>query len=71
MTDAALRRPALAWLNYHHLLYFYTVAREGSIARACGVLHLTQPTVSSQLRTLEEALGERLFERRGRGLVLT
>jgi LysR family transcriptional activator of nhaA len=71
VTDAAPRRPALAWLNYHHLLYFYTVAREGSIARACGVLHLTQPTVSSQLRTLEEALGEKLFERHGRGLVLT
>ncbi|HEU4954620.1 MAG TPA: transcriptional activator NhaR [Gemmatimonadales bacterium] len=71
MSDASPHRPALAWLNYHHLLYFYTVAREGSIARACAVLHLTQPTVSSQLRTLEEAFGEKLFERRGRGLVLT
>ncbi len=65
------RRPALSWLNYHHLLYFYTAAREGGIARAAGVLHLTQPTVSTQIRTLEEALGERLFERRGRGLALT
>jgi LysR family transcriptional activator of nhaA len=65
------RRPALTWLNYHHLLYFYTVAREGSIARACAVLHLTQPTISAQIRTLEESLGERLFERRGRGLALT
>jgi LysR family transcriptional activator of nhaA len=71
VSNLAPRRPALAWLNYHHLLYFYTVAREGSIARACTVLHLTQPTVSSQLRTLEEALGEKLFERRGRGLMLT
>ncbi len=61
----------MAWLNYHHLLYFWTVAREGSIARACEVLHLTQPAVSAQLRTLEAALGERLFERRGRSLVLT
>jgi LysR family transcriptional activator of nhaA len=69
--DVEPRRPALAWLNYHHLLYFYTVAREGSIARACAVLHLTQPTVSSQLRTLEGAFGEKLFERRGRGLALT
>ena len=59
------------WLNYHHLLYFFTVAREGSVARAAQVLHLTQPTVSSQVRMLERALGERLFERRGRGLVLT
>jgi LysR family transcriptional activator of nhaA len=58
-------------LNYHHLLYFYVVAREGSIARATTVLDLTQPTISGQLRTLEQALGERLFERRGRNLVLT
>ena len=61
----------MAWLNYHHLLYFWTVAREGSITRACEVLHLTQPAVSAQLRTLERALGEPLFERRGRKLVLT
>jgi LysR family transcriptional activator of nhaA len=65
------RRPGLAWLNYHHLLYFYTTAREGSVARACTVLHLTQPTISAQIRTLEQSLGERLFERRGRGLALT
>jgi LysR family transcriptional activator of nhaA len=61
----------MAWLNYHHLLYFHTVAREGSVARAAEVLHLTQPTVSTQVRLLERALGERLFERRGRGLALT
>lgn len=61
----------MAWLNYHHLLYFYTVAREGSVARAAEVLHLTQPTISTQVRTLERALGERLFEKRGRGLALT
>ena len=71
MTTDEPRRPALAWLNYHHLLYFYTVAREGSMARASAVLHLTQPTVSSQIKALEEALGEKLFERRGRGLALT
>jgi LysR family transcriptional activator of nhaA len=59
------------WLNYHHLLYFWTVAREGSIARATEVLHLTQPTISSQLRLLEESLGEKLFEKSGRNLVLT
>jgi LysR family transcriptional activator of nhaA len=61
----------IEWLNYHHLLYFYTVAREGSVVRAARILRLAQPTVSGQLRVLEEALGERLFERRGRGLVLT
>jgi LysR family transcriptional activator of nhaA len=61
----------MAWLNYHHLLYFWTVAREGSIARACAQLHLTQPTISGQLRALEKAWGAKLFERVGRNLVLT
>src|SRR5262245_62651347 len=61
----------MAWLNYHHLLYFWTVAREGTIARACKPLHLTQPTISAQLRALERALGAKLFERVGRNLVLT
>ena len=61
----------MPWLNYHHLLYFYTVAREGSVVRAAEQLSLTQPTVSGQIRALEDALGERLFERSGRRLVLT
>jgi LysR family transcriptional activator of nhaA len=59
------------WLNYHHLLYFWTVAREGSITRACRTLHLTQPTVSGQIRLLERALKAKLFERSGRSLALT
>jgi LysR family transcriptional activator of nhaA len=59
------------WLNYHHLLYFWVVAREGSIARACDHLGLAQPTISSQLRKLEKSLGENLFKRTGRNLVLT
>lgn len=62
---------AMEWLNYHHLLYFYTVAREGSIAKACDRLSLAQPTISGQLRQLEENLGEKLFARAGRGLALT
>src|SRR5438094_7769885 len=61
----------MAWLNYHHLLYFWTVAREGTIARACAQLHLTEPTISGQLRALETALGAKLFDRVGRNLVLT
>jgi LysR family transcriptional regulator, transcriptional activator of nhaA len=61
----------MRWLNYHHLLYFWTVAREGSIARACEQLHLTQPTISGQLRTLEKNVGAKLFDRVGRGLVLS
>jgi LysR family transcriptional regulator, transcriptional activator of nhaA len=59
------------WLNYHHLYYFWTVAKEGSIARATPKLGLAQPTISAQLKALERALGEKLFERAGRGLVLT
>ena len=61
----------MEWLNYHHLLYFWTVAREGSITRAAEKLRLAQPTISNQLRTLEKNLGTELFVRRGRGMVLT
>jgi LysR family transcriptional activator of nhaA len=61
----------MTWLNYHHLLYFWTVAREGTVAAACDKLHLAQPTISGQLRQLEHDLGVKLFERAGRNLVLT
>ena len=61
----------MEWLNYHHLHYFWVVAREGSIAKACPILRLAQPTISGQLRELENALGEKLFQRSGRNLVLT
>ena len=58
-------------LNYTHLLYFWTVANEGSIARAAEVLHLTPQTISGQLKKLEDAIGEPLFAKLGRGLTLT
>jgi len=61
----------MEWLNYHHLLYFWTVAREGSVSKASASLRLAQPTISGQVKTLENALGEKLFERRGRNLALT
>jgi LysR family transcriptional activator of nhaA len=61
----------MAWLNYHHLFYFWTVARAGTIARACTELHLTQPTISGQLRSLEKSFAAKLFDRVGRNLVLT
>lgn len=61
----------LNWLNYHHLLYFWTVAREGSIAKAAKQLRLAPPTVHAQIRTLEQNLEQRLLVRRGRGMVLT
>lgn len=59
------------WLNYHHLLYFYVVAREGGIVPASKVLHVSHPTISTQIRKLEDALGQPLFERTGRKLVLS
>ncbi len=59
------------WLNYHHLYYFRTIAHEGGIAKAAEKLRLGQPTVSTQLRQLEDSLGHLLFERRKRSLVLT
>ncbi len=61
----------MEWLNYHHLLYFWTVAREGGVSRAADRLRLSQPAVSAQVRLLEHSLGQRLFERRGRSLQLT
>lgn len=59
------------WLNYHHLLYFWTVAKEGGISKAAKKLHLAQPTLSSQIKKLESSLGAKLFVRSGRTLVLT
>jgi LysR family transcriptional activator of nhaA len=64
-------RPGMSWLNYHHLLYFWTVAREGGLAPASKVLLLAPPTLSGQIRALEESLGEQLFSRQGRRLALT
>jgi LysR family transcriptional regulator, transcriptional activator of nhaA len=59
------------WLNFHHLRYFWAVAREGSVSRAAKQLRLAQPTVSEQIHALEDALGEKLLERAGRGIALT
>ena len=62
---------AMDWLNYHHLFYFWTVVREGGVSKASKVLRLAQPTVSGQIKALENALEQKLFERQGRSLVLT
>lgn len=59
------------WLNYHHLYYFYRIVEEGGVNKAARELRLSQSTLSAQLRTLEESLGARLFEREGRSLHLT
>src|SRR6188472_4333778 len=61
----------MEWLNYHHLLYFWAVARYGSVVRASRELRLAQPTISGQVRRLEDVIGEKLFDRVGRRLVLT
>lgn len=61
----------MEWLNYHHLLYFWHVARLGSVSSASDELRLTQATVSAQLKSLEQSLGEKLFRKAGRNLALT
>jgi LysR family transcriptional activator of nhaA len=61
----------MEWINYNHLFYFWTVARHGSVSMASSELQLSQPTISEQVRKLEEALGVKLFERAGRGLRLS
>lgn len=59
------------WINYHHLRYFWVVAREGGLVKAGKVLRLSHPTLSAQIRALEAGLGEQLFTRTGRRLALT
>jgi LysR family transcriptional regulator, transcriptional activator of nhaA len=61
----------MEWLNYHHLLYFWVVAKDGSIAAASKRLRLAPPTISGQIHSLEEVLGVKLFMHSGRKLVLT
>lgn len=61
----------MAWINYHHLYYFYVIAQEGGVAKAAKKLRLGQPTLSTQLKSFEEALGHNLFERSHRTMTLT
>jgi len=61
----------MEWLNYNHLYYFWKVLRAGSLTRACEELRLAPPTVSAQLRRLEQQLGEKLLTKVGRRLVPT
>lgn len=58
-------------LNFHHLFYFWRVAKLGHLTRAAQELHTSQSAVSAQIRQLEERLGEGLFMREGRRLILT
>lgn len=61
----------MEWLNYHHLQYFWVTAREGGVSKASEKLRLSQPTISAQIKRLEEVLDVKLFHRQGRSLVLT
>lgn len=61
----------MEWLNYHHLQYFWVVAREGGVTKASEKLRLSQPTISAQIKRLEQVLEVKLFHRHGRALVLT
>jgi LysR family transcriptional activator of nhaA len=61
----------MEFLNYHHLRYFWMVAKEGGLRKAAEKLHVSQPTISAQISALEEVLDEKLFQRAGRHLALT
>ena len=61
----------MTWLNYNHLYYFWVTANEGSISSASRKLRIGQPTISTQIKTLEESLNQNLFDRKSRGLHLT
>lgn len=60
-----------AWINYHHLYYFKTIAEEGSVSKAAEKLRLGQPTLSAQLKQFEDAIGVKLFERQHKKITLT
>lgn len=65
------RKDAVRRLSFHHLHYFWAVAKEGHLTRAAEQLHVSQSALSAQIRQLEDELGQQLFERRGRTLHLT
>ncbi|MDG0815189.1 LysR family transcriptional regulator [Bdellovibrio svalbardensis] len=57
--------------NYNHLYYFYVTAKLGGVSNAASYLHISQPSLSSQLKVLESSLGKKLFKKEGRKLQLT
>lgn len=61
----------MKWINYHHLIYFKEIAKQGSISKASEILQVGQPALSTQLKSLEEYLDLQLFERKNRRLILT
>lgn len=69
--EGSIRTNDISVINYQHLLYFWAVARRGSVAAAASELRLSAPTLSAQIRKLEEAVGEKLLRRSGRRILLT
>ncbi len=61
----------MEWLNYHHLFYFWMAVKAGTVSAAAESLHLARPTVAAQIKELEKSIGQELFRKQGRGLVLT
>ncbi len=61
----------MARLNYHHLYYFWQVAKQGNLTQTAQKLHVSQSALSAQIKSLEQALDVELFLRKGRSLVLT
>ncbi|MDP5135105.1 LysR family transcriptional regulator [Rheinheimera baltica] len=58
-------------LNYHHLYYFWQVAKQGNLTRTAELLHISQSALSSQIKQLEQSMEVTLFHREGRKLLLT
>ena len=58
-------------MNLRSLEFFLTVAEENSISRAAERLHISQPTLSYQIKTLEDEMGFRIFDRKGKAVQLT
>ena len=58
-------------MNYQHLFYFFTVAKQGGVSAAARALDLAPSTLSAQIRLLEASMGTPLFERKGRAMILT
>lgn len=61
----------MEWLNYHHLFYFWMTVKVGTMSGAAEALHLSRPTIAAQIRELEKSFSKKLFQKQGRGLVLT
>jgi LysR family transcriptional activator of nhaA len=57
--------------NYNHLYYFYVTSKLGGVSNAAKYLHISQPSLSSQLKVFESSIGQKLFEKKGRNLQLT